>query len=115
MLVTHLLANKCPHCGKGHVYQNGNFARFGNSKMNGSCPECHISFTKDPGFYWGAMYVSYALAMLEAIVTYGVTRILGAPAFHPVHLFLMLLVLLLCSPFNFRMSRLIWLYLFPNH
>lgn len=113
MLVLDLVQNKCPHCGKSHVYQHGNLATFGSVKMKEECEVCHTNFTKDPGFYWGSMYVSYALAMMEAVIAYVVCRLIGTEAFASLNLLIIVLTILVCSPFNYRMARLVWLYIFP--
>jgi hypothetical protein len=39
--------------------------------MYDNCPKCHQDFQKEPGFYWGAMYIGYGLSsgyMLSAMV-----------------------------------------------
>lgn len=115
MLVLNLVRNKCPHCGKSHVYQHGNLASFGSVAMKSECEVCHTSFTKDPGFYWGSMYASYALAMLEAIIAYTACRFLGTAKFDLINLLIVVGAILACSPFNYRMARLIWLYIFPSN
>ena len=115
MLVLNLIQNKCPHCGKSHVYQRGNLASFGSVEMKAECEVCHTSFNKDPGFYWGSMYVSYALAMLEAIIAYTFCRLGGTGTFDMVNLLVIVFAILACSPFNYRMARLVWLYMFPNN
>jgi hypothetical protein len=44
--------------------------------MYRSCPKCGADFVKEPGFYFGASYVSYALtiaiwvAVLIALITF---------------------------------------------
>ena len=115
MLVLDLLQNKCPVCRKGKVYQKGLLGSFRHLEMNESCPSCKTSFTKDPGFYWGSMYVSYAFATAEAAAGYTICRLLGTEKFDTVNLFAAVGAILICSPFNYRMARLVWLYIFPNH
>jgi hypothetical protein len=80
--------------------------------MNKECPDCHFKFEKEPGFYWGAMYASYALGVAEAFITYILCQIAGCPQFAWINLIMVVIALLLLSPFNFRMARLIWLYIF---
>ena len=36
-------------------------------KMHVNCPVCNYKFEKEPGFYIGAMYVSYALGVGEIV------------------------------------------------
>lgn len=115
MLAIDLIKNRCPHCGKGHVYQKDNLATFGTVKMNSECPECHTDFTKEAGFYWGSMYASYGLALTEALIVYAICRLLGTQTFDMLNLVVVIAAVLVCSPFNFRMARLIWLYIFPKN
>ena len=115
MLLIDLIRNKCPVCHKGSVYQKNNLASYGHDEMNTECPVCKTSFTKDPGFYWGSMYVSYALSMTEAFLAYLICRLLGTEKYDYVNLVAAVLAILVCSPLNFRLARLSWLYLFPKN
>ena len=64
-----IMSNKCPRCHKGNVFSNSNLLALRVGKMNERCPCCHLDFQQEPGFYWGAMYVSYALALLQVLLT----------------------------------------------
>lgn len=103
---------KCPHCHQGDVFTHKQFyhpVKF--SQMNDECDHCHTSFFPEPGFYTGAMYVSYALAIPVAfLVAMGLSYGLGAS--DGVSLGAMIVSILLTTPINFRLSRLIWLHLF---
>ena len=114
MLLLHIIKDECPHCHQGKVFQNANLLSYKTGTMNSECPVCHASFTREAGFYWGAMYVSYALAVLEAFITYFVCLALGSGSFDMINLWAILTVILALSPFNFRMARLTWLYIFAN-
>ena len=58
-----LLAGKCPRCRQGKMfpYPAYDLKRF--AKMNEDCPVCGLHFEREPGFFVGAMYVNYALAV----------------------------------------------------
>jgi uncharacterized protein (DUF983 family) len=114
MLVAHLLKDECPICHKGKVFQNSNLFSLHIGKMNRECSVCHTSFTKEPGFYYGAMFVSYMLTTAEVFAAYIICRFMGAGQFDLINLWVALAIILLLFPFNFKMSRLIWLYLFPG-
>jgi uncharacterized protein (DUF983 family) len=111
-MIYYLVANKCPNCHKGNVFENSNLFTYKKDAMYKECPVCHTSYEKEPGFYWGAMYVSYALGVLEAFITYFICRLLGVGMFDWVNLYVVILAILLLSPFNFRMSRLVWQRIF---
>lgn len=114
MALIHVIQNKCPKCHKGQVFNTKNLFSFKPATMQESCTHCHHNFSKEPGFYWGAMYVSYGLATLEMAIVYAVCLALGANAVDVKNLVISILTVLLLFPFNFRMARLIWLYLFTS-
>jgi uncharacterized protein (DUF983 family) len=51
-----LFRQRCPHCCKGKIYAGG-------MQMNPRCPVCNLLFEREPGYFMGALYVSYALAI----------------------------------------------------
>ena len=54
------IACKCPKCGKGKVFKNSIFStKFAETNYN--CTVCEMSYEPEPGFFYGAMYFSYAL------------------------------------------------------
>jgi len=80
--------------------------------MHRSCPECGQDFMQEPGFYFGAMYFSYAIN-IAIMVTFGVGyEVLFDP--EPVWPTLVSVATppLLLSPYTFRVSRVINLYVF---
>lgn len=82
--------------------------------MHRYCPNCGHQFEQEPGFYYGAMYISYAVSvgvfLLTALVVYfafnnpSVTTYVLAVAG----------VSLILYPLNFRYSRIFFTYLFSG-
>jgi uncharacterized protein (DUF983 family) len=50
-----LWAQRCPRCCEGKIYAGG-------MKMNPRCPVCDLLFEREPGYFLGAMYISYGMA-----------------------------------------------------
>lgn len=48
---------RCPRCHEGKVFHNC----FLN--MNTTCPHCGLTFEREPGYFLGAMYFSYGMAI----------------------------------------------------
>jgi uncharacterized protein (DUF983 family) len=93
---------RCPRCRRGLVFR-GRFA------MNNLCPACGLKFEREPGYFVGAMYISYGIA--AAFLSLGTLAVsLVAPAWE---LWLQLLVALALFlpfvPLVFRYSRVIWM------
>lgn len=103
---------KCPCCNKTKVFEKnpkGNF--FTIPKMRNNCNSCGYKFAKEPGFFFGAMYVSYGLVVAEmltvAISSKFILRLENLPT-----VIAMGITALLFSKINFRLSRLIWMQMF---
>ncbi|MDF2456048.1 MAG: hypothetical protein K0R51_2041 [Cytophagaceae bacterium] len=75
------------------------------------CDKCGQLYNPEPGFYMGAMYVSYGLCVgLFIVCFFGLYILLHID---PVVLLLIYaLSLLLLFPFIFRYSRVVYLHLF---
>lgn len=106
--------NKCPKCHTGKVFENNNAYNLKIfSKMYTSCPCCGEKFEKEPGYFYGAMYVSYALTVGWCIFTFAINEL-----FTKVDTFYYLIFtcssIILFSPLTFRLSRLIWLNFFTR-
>jgi hypothetical protein len=56
-LARSILGLRCPECRTGKVFANWFL------KMNQTCPSCGLKFEREPGYFLGAMYFSYALAI----------------------------------------------------
>ncbi|AXG74527.1 DUF983 domain-containing protein [Flavobacterium arcticum] len=110
---TDIITEKCPICGEGHVFtKKGNPLLFKMPKMNKECLVCHHKFEKEPGFFYGAMYVSYGLTILEMAPIFLISRIF-VDSYNATIAIIGLSAFLL-STFNFRLSRMIWMYMFDG-
>lgn len=109
--VSKVLDGTCPKCGGTKVFKaKGNPLLFRMPVMNERCSKCNYSFHREPGFYFGGMYMSYALTVAEMVAVF-VLGLLFNVGFLSIFFSVVLIVLLL-STFNYRMSRLMWLNLF---
>jgi uncharacterized protein (DUF983 family) len=51
----------CPRCRSGHIFASSIY--FGFPKMHERCPACDLKFQREAGYFLGAMYISYGLAL----------------------------------------------------
>jgi hypothetical protein len=111
---TALFSGKCPACREGDIfkYPITKLAYF--SDMHGHCPVCGASFEPEPGFYFGAMFITYAFNVV-LLTVFGLTiyRFTDLPEI--TYIVLIALLAILCTPFSFRASRILWLYWFGGH
>lgn len=104
---------KCPQCRKGNMFKSGplNLKQF--TEMNTDCSECGLHFEIEPGFFWGAMYVSYAITVLLMLLIGGIVFFTaGAKAGFWGYIIPIFLGMLLMMPFTFRYSRVLMIYWF---
>lgn len=111
-----VLKNKCPKCHEGTFWPNSPLRNllFNRGRLNKNCSNCGLKFEIELGFWYGAMYVSYALGVLLMLLMWLIQFILF-PAIDIKYLiiFIMLSIILFC-PYNFFYSRLIWINFFVS-
>ena len=113
MSLLHIFKNQCPNCKKGNIFMNKNLFSFRRlTEMNQKCPNCNYNFFPENGFYWGAMFVSYGLASLEGMMVIFACFWYGNELFDYANLMIIVAFMIILFPFNFRLSRIIWLYIF---
>jgi uncharacterized protein (DUF983 family) len=115
LTIFHLLNNKCPNCHKGNIFKDKSLFRFWFPKMNDHCSHCETKFNKEPGYFFGAMYVNYALNVAQGITTYFLAKPFFTETFDLRMFPIIAGVLLLLTFFNIRLSRLVWIYIFRNY
>ncbi|MFN0048582.1 MAG: DUF983 domain-containing protein [Cytophagales bacterium] len=107
------IGQKCPQCRKGNMFKSStyNLLHFGDANTN--CPHCNLYFEREPGFFTGAMYFSYAINV-AIIAVAGV----GIQFFFNPDIYVLVgcvsFATLLAMPFTFRYSRMMMMYLFSG-
>jgi hypothetical protein len=80
--------------------------------MHTHCPVCDLRFEVEPGFFIGAMYISYAMSL---VIFFTVSVVIYVLFNNPEFYFYMIGIpstVLILLPFMFRYSRVLFLYLF---
>ena len=103
----------CPKCKSKSIYKSPKFFRF--SEMNDSCPTCDFKFDKEPGFFYGAMYLSYGLAVAQSIAAFFIAQLFFDETFDLRVIPVLILTILFFAPLNYKLSRVIWIYLFQKN
>jgi len=100
---------KCPKCRTGNMFANGMYD-FSGQKMHADCPHCNFHFEVEPGYFYVAMFVSYALNV-ALLVTLAVGTYILSHSTNPwLYTAILLSSAFALSPVNFRYSRVILLY-----
>ena len=103
---------KCPRCHEGDYFAGANPYSLPGLKMLDECEHCHLTFDMEPGFYFGAMYISYAMGVAFAVPS--VVALLFVFPDLPIHYYLIfgLVELSALMPITYRYSRIIWINFF---
>lgn len=111
-MIRSVLGEKCPNCGKGHVFEPSKEI-FAMPVMKDKCETCNYTFDREPGYFIGALYISYGLAVAQAIATFLLCYFLF-PAMETFWIPIVILgVLVLLAKKNFRLARIIYIHIFP--
>ena len=106
---------KCPRCHEGNLFLHKNAYSYSNlEKMPENCPVCDQKYWPEPGFYYGAMYVSYALTIALSVAIFVAMTVLWR--FEVLwYLGINAVSILLLFPPIFRVSRAVWANIFMSY
>lgn len=108
-----LVHQTCPQCHEGKMFVHGMYSRR-FAQMHQQCPVCGLDFVQEPSFYFGAMYVSYAVQVAVFVAVYFALRFTVDPDTWT-YVWWMCVASLVVMPFNFRFSRVAWLNFFKGY
>lgn len=107
-----IFTGKCPVCQSATMYKNNNaYVLSETLEMHDRCPHCDTKFKIEPSFFYGAMYVSYAVGVAVAFATFVIAHwglgigLLGS-------FIAIILIMVLTLPLMLRLSRNIWINFF---
>ncbi|WP_121811738.1 DUF983 domain-containing protein [Mucilaginibacter kameinonensis] len=100
---------KCPKCRIGKMFSTPIY-NFGGQKMNPECPHCGFHFEIEPGYYYVAMFASYALNIAEMVTLVVAVYVLTDSRSPWIYSGLLIANCIILAPFNFRYSRVVLLY-----
>jgi len=114
-VIKSILKGTCPRCHGGRMYVNQNpYAVSETMRMHGHCPDCGLKYKVEPNFFFGAMYVSYGLAVLAGLLTFVVSHFaLGAGL--RASFIAIFAVLVSLMPLIARISRNIYIAMFVRY
>ncbi len=104
-----MIHSKCPKCHVGNVFE-GKVYSLRKQQMNEVCPHCGVKYEVEPGYFYAAMYVSYALSVGEIVSVSVAIAILTGSESPWFYLAGLAITILIFAPFNFRYARLILLH-----
>ncbi|HEY0046151.1 MAG TPA: DUF983 domain-containing protein [Flavobacterium sp.] len=110
-----ILTGTCPRCHEENMYVNKNPFIIGDlMKMHEHCSRCGLKYKIEPNFFFGAMYVSYGLAIIFGMIIFAAANFVFdadiASSFISI-----LIGLVVSMPILTRWSRNIYINMFINY
>lgn len=107
---------KCPKCHEGEFFISRNLYDLKClGKNHEKCDCCGHKFELETGFFYGAMYVSYALAIAFSVAIGVAIYVLFPESPYYVYITAILSGLVLLMPLTFGLSRMIWMNFFTSY
>ncbi len=107
-----IITGTCPVCHEESMYKEKNPYKLGSVfQMHERCSNCGTKYKIEPSFFYGAMYVSYAVGIAFAVAAFVISYVfLGASLLGA--FFSIVGTLVVFMPVIMRLSRNIWINLF---
>lgn len=97
------VAGRCPRCRHGRIFR-------GRLAMNTACPTCGLRFEREAGYFTGAMYVSYVLALPVIAVCVAAVYLVAPQLSFEATIAVATVCFLPFVPMLFRYSRILWIH-----
>jgi len=110
-----ILTGSCPKCHNESMYKDHNpYHLTSIFKMHDRCSHCSTKYKIEPSFFYGAMYVSYAVGIAFAVAAFVISFLLLKTSL--VTSFISIVgTLVVFLPVIIRLSRNIWINIFISY
>ncbi len=99
---------KCPKCQQGDFFVSHPYHLNHLGDVRKNCNKCGLNYSKEPGFYFGAMYVAYALGVALFVIAWLFMNFVF-PNLLPLWQIVFICSLsLLLAPYFFSLSKIIY-------
>lgn len=111
-----VILNKCPRCGEGGFFISKTAYTKNFEQMHKNCPHCGLPYVPEPGFYQGALYMSYAFYVAFMLIYFLLFTVFLSD-YYQYFLISIIPILTILTPVMYRLARRSWLAIFikPEH
>ncbi|WP_299620985.1 DUF983 domain-containing protein [uncultured Tenacibaculum sp.] len=110
-----IVNHKCPRCHEGDFFTHKlNFNPKKVIKQNETCSHCNLKYAIEPSFFFGAMYVSYAINVAIIVTTFIICKVFLDVTIIQSFIAIIITAAIL-TPLTLRLSRIIWINIFVNY
>jgi uncharacterized protein (DUF983 family) len=99
---------KCPRCHEGQFLVSHPYDLKRVGDVREKCDVCDLNFAPEPGFYYGAMYVSYALGVALFVTIWASCNWFFDNVSVWTQIGLVVFFSIILGPYLFALSKIIW-------
>ena len=110
-----IITGTCPVCQEESMYKESNPYKLARIfDMHERCSNCGTKYKMEPSFFFGAMYVSYALGVAVSVAAFIITYLFFGGGLMVTFLAITIILVILL-PLLIRISRNIWINMFLKY
>ncbi len=110
-----IITGKCPKCHEESMYTNKNpYVLSEALSMHERCSNCNTKYKIEPSFFYGAMYVSYAVGIAFAVAAFVIAYYVFNASIDGLFISI-IATLIVFLPVILRLSRNIWINFFIHY
>jgi uncharacterized protein (DUF983 family) len=110
--VTHFT---CPQCNEGKFFVSHPYDLKYVGDVKDNCDVCGLKYSREPGFFYGAMYVAYALGVALFVTIWASCNWFFDNVSVWTQIGLIVFFSIVLSPFLFALSKIIWANFFIHY
>lgn len=110
-----IITGSCPKCHEESMFKNKNpYALSEALSMHENCSHCGTKYKIEPSFFYGSMYVSYAVGIAFAVAAFVISFLVFKANINIVFISI-ISTLIVFMPVILRISRNIWINFFMHY
>ncbi len=103
---------KCPQCLEADFFISHPYDLKNAGKTPQRCPNCDLDFRREPGYYFGALYISYGMGVALFATIYW-SFVLFVPDFNVwLTITIIAIATFALGPYMYALSKIIWINMF---
>lgn len=110
-----IFKSKCPRCQEGEFFVSHPYDLANMGDIHTHCNQCGLKYAKEPGFYYGAMYVAYALGVALFVTFWVSFNLFFENVSVGWQIGLIITATILLSPYLYALSKIIWANMFIRY
>jgi hypothetical protein len=105
----------CPRCQEGPFFVSHPYSFRHIGELHPHCPVCGLKYEKEIGFYYGAMYVSYALGVALFVACWVLINLCFPTMPIGIQIAAISGISIAVSPYFYALSKIIWANFFFSY